>query len=381
MDCTCIFYQNYYCEADVIINQGGTSSGKTYAIMQVLLMRAIKEPGARITVAGQDIPNLRDGSMMDTETIIESAPFIKHRIKAFNRTEKKYIFKNGSWLQFKSYDGEQDAKNGKRDYLFINEANGISYEIYEQLAVRTKKQVFIDYNPSAKFWAHHKLFPLINDPDAPIEIVRFISNYTHNDFLPETIKRRIESRADDKEWFRVYGQGYTGKVKNLIFSKWQQAFKMPDDANNFAYGLDWGWAESKCAVVACSMYDGSLYAKELIYELHLSNEDLIKKLKRLQVGRTPIFCDSAEPKSIDELRRAGLNAIGIKKTSDDTEFSIKKINEFNAFNVIGLNFVKEVSSYAFKNGRMPKKDDHLCDASRYYILGTFGRVGSKFKIY
>ena len=379
MKASAVFMWNYESKADVVINQGGTSSGKTYAIMQVLLMRAINEPGVKITVAGQDIPNLREGSMEDTATIINETEFIKAQVRNFNRSEKKYYFENGSWLQFKSYDNEQDAKNGKRDYLFVNEANGISYAVYEQLAVRTKKQVFIDYNPSAKFWVHDKLLPLIKDPEADIDVVRFISNYTHNKFLPETIKRRIESRRDDKEWFWVYGRGFTGKVQGLVFRKWEQAFKFPKGGNKYAFGLDWGFSNDQCAVVECCIYDKCVYAKQIIYETHLSNAELIEKLKPI-VGKHPIYCDSAEPKSIAELKKAGLRVYGVKKTKDDTQFSVKKINEYDHLRVIGKDIYREVAGYAFKKNKLPDKDDHLMDATRYYILGAHGRLVGGYTI-
>jgi phage terminase large subunit len=187
-------------------------------------------------------------------------------------------------------------------------------------------------------------------------------------------------KTDENLW-RVYGLGFTGKVKGLIFPKWEQVFKFPEDANNIAIGLDFGFSESKCAVVICGIYDKQIFAKQLIYETELSNCDLIDKLKAFNLGNIPIYADSAEPKSISELRKAKLNIMPINKGGDSIAFSIKKINEYEALNVIGLDFMKEVSTYAYKNGVPIKKDDHLIDALRYYILGTHGRVSTSFKLY
>ena len=382
MGATSVFYWNYTCEADVIINQGGTSSGKTYAIMQVLLLKAIEEPNVVITVAGQDMPNLLAGSVRDTEEIIKNNKFIEQQIKKHRTRPPFYEFKNGSIIEFKSYDDEQDAKNGKRDYLFVNEANGIDYRVYEQLAVRTKKQVFIDYNPSARFWVHRRLLPEINNPDAIIKVVRFISNYTHNEHCPEKTILKIESRRSDKNWFRVYGKGMTGKVDGLIFKEWQRAYKMPTNGNNYALGLDFGYTGGKTALVINCEYDRKLWTKQLVYESYLSNEDLAKEIKKLGFDKYEIYADSADPRSIDDLKKAGIRKVyGVNKANNAKEWSIKEINKYEAWMIIGNDIEEEVTGYAMKNGRIPKKDDHLIDAGRYYILGLNGRVGSGFNVY
>jgi phage terminase large subunit len=333
-----------------------------------------------VTIVGQDLPNLRVGAIRDAKSIAQE-PHIARAIKTFNSTSNTFFLKNGAEIEFKSYDSAQDAKSGKREYLFINEANGVPYEIYHELQVRTTKKVYIDYNPNASFWVHDKLIPMIDDPNSSIEVVRFISNYTHNKFLDEVTIKRIEAMRTDENLWRVYGLGFTGKVKGLIFPKWEQVFKFPEDANSIAIGLDFGFSESKCAVVMCGIYDKQIFAKQLIYETELSNSDLIDKLKAFNLGNIPIYADSAEPKSISELRKAKLNIMPINKGGDSIAFSIKKINEYDALNVIGLDFMKEVSTYAYKNGVPIKKDDHLIDAARYYILGTHGRVSTSFKLY
>jgi phage terminase large subunit len=241
--------------------------------------------------------------------------------------------------------------------------------------------VFIDYNPNASFWVHEKLIPLIEDPQSPMNVVRFISNYTHNKFLDAVTIKRIEAMQSDENLWRVYGLGFTGKVKGLIFPKWEQAYTFPADANNIALGLDFGFSESKCALVMCGIYDRELWAKQLIYETELGNQELIEKIKELGIGRMPIYADSAEPKSIAELQKAKLNIVAVNKAGDSIKYSINKINEYDAFKFIGLDFLKEVSTYAYKNGVPIKQNDHLIDAARYYILGTHGKVSNKFKMY
>lgn len=152
MTVSALFYSNYYADAHTIINQGGTSSGKTYAIEQVLFCFACNTPGQIITVVGQDIPNLKAGALRDALTIYSEWPELLAMVKHYNKAERIFEFVNGSLIEFKSYDNAQDAKSGKRDYLFVNEANGIGWDVYNELALRTRKRIYIDYNPNTGFW-------------------------------------------------------------------------------------------------------------------------------------------------------------------------------------------------------------------------------------
>ncbi len=381
MLCNPVFHWNYTTTADIVINQGGTSSSKTYSIMQVLFKIALETPGTVITVCGQDVPNLKRGVIRDAVSIIASFPLLASLIKSYNHSEKTYTFQNDSIIEFVSYNNSQDAKSGKRDYLFVNEANGISYEIYYELQIRTRKKVYLDYNPNAAFWVHEKLLPLIGDPESEIKVVRFISNYTHNKYLDAGVIKKIEAMKSDPNLWRVYGLGYTGKVKGLIFPRWEQAFTFPEDCNKIAYGLDFGFSQSSCALVKVGIYDRQVFAKQLVYETELSNQDLIEKIKSFGITKEPIYADSAEPKSIAEMRKAGLNVIAVNKAGDSVKFSINKLNEYSAINVIGLDFVKEISIYAYKNDKPTKEHDHLLDSLRYYILGNEGRVSNNFKLY
>lgn len=213
----------YDSETDFTINQGGTSSGKTYSILQVLFLKAYQYPKSKITICGQDIPNLRKGAVRDAKTIYESSPFIKSLIYKYNETERIYYFKNGSLMEFNSYDDSQDAKNGKRDFLFINEANGVSYDIFLELYQRTNYHTWLDYNPTGEFWVHEK--QILHRPN-----VRFIkSTYKNNPFIQPSIIKKIESykpteinikngSADHYLW-EVYGLGNMGILEGVLFPK------------------------------------------------------------------------------------------------------------------------------------------------------------------
>ncbi len=205
------------------INQGGTSSGKTYSILQVLFIKGFLNAGCKITVCGQDIPNLKKGAIRDSKTIYNSSEFVQSIIANYNKSDRIYEFKNGSILEFTSYDDSQDAKNGKRDYLFINEANGVDYEIFKELYQRTSKHTWIDYNPTGEFWVHEHQF--LQRPN-----VRFIkSNFSHNPFIDDNIKEKIlayeptpdnvkNGTADAYMW-DVYGLGNMGILEGVLFPK------------------------------------------------------------------------------------------------------------------------------------------------------------------
>lgn len=293
-----------------IINQGGTSSGKTYTIMQRLVVLAIAHPRCIITVAGQDLPNLKVGAMRDLETIISGSEWLSKWFTE-NRSNNTWRGQNMSLIEFKSYDSAQDAKNGKRDYLFVNEANGISYEIFWQLQIRTRRQVFIDYNPSARFWAHDNI---IGREDARL----IISDHRANKFLTDDEHRKIEE-IDDEQLWRVYARGLTGKIEGLIFTKWDIVDKMPplEECKLQGFGLDFGFTNDPTALVELRLAHGDIWADEIIYTTGLTNPDIYASCKSNNITRrNAIIADCAEPKSITELNNLGLYVIASEKGKD-----------------------------------------------------------------
>jgi len=200
----------------VVVEQGGTSSGKTYAIMQVLAYLALHKPRTIITVVGQDYPNLRRGAMRDLTRIIGESPALYKALT--NRDKAERIFYNGSVIEFAAFETAQDAKSGKRDYLFVNEANGVDFDIYEALSVRTRKVAFVDYNATAPFWVHDRLIGAAG-------VVTHISNFTNNQYCPKPVIEKILAyKGTDPYRWRVYGMGLTGVVES---ERWLDAFN-PD---------------------------------------------------------------------------------------------------------------------------------------------------------
>ena len=373
-----IFEWNYNTDKSIVVNQGGTSSGKTYSILQMLLIKASEKPNQIVTVVGQDIPNLKVGAIRDFDTILSSSEFFNSLIKQRNISDRTYTLTNGSKIEFKSYENEQDAKSGKRDYLFMNEANGIGYSIYDQLQIRTSKQTFIDYNPTAPFWVHDKLIGKEN-------VQLFISNYKHNPFLKDSIKRKIEALQDiDKNKWRVYGLGLTGELQGVIFDNVEWIQELPtDNIKRSCIGVDFGYSNDPTTIVKIVLSQGSLYGKLLHYETGLTNPDIgnvFKELglkKGLQQGDL-IMADSAEPKSIKELRNLGWRVKGVKKGADSVRFGINQLKSYGKLFLINNELWKqEQRNYVWKTDKSDgktinkpiDKDNHIWDAFRYAEQG------------
>lgn len=379
-----IFERNYNSVAEVIVNQGGTSSGKTYSILQVLCLKAIEQPDQVISVVGQDVPNLKSGALRDMQSIVASSTDIQSWIKGYNASDRIFTFHNGSIIEFKSYQDSQDAKSGKRDYFFLNEANGISFEIYSELAMRTKKKVFVDYNPNARFWVHEKLIG-----KEGTELI--ISDHRHNPFLPEIIRKKIEAlRNDDEELWKVYARGMTGKIEGLIYRNWGTIGMVPHEAQLIGMGMDFGFTNDPTACVMVYRYNGELIIDELLYLKGYTNQDIGQFFTQSGINKNvPIIADSAEPKSIEELRRMGWRIEGANKGKDSILNGIDILKRFR-FNVTtrSSNLIKELNAYKWKekdgNATNVPIDsfNHGMDALRYLALNklaekNIGKYGIK----
>ena len=371
-----LYKANLDAKEDIVVNQGGTSSGKTYSILQVLFTHAVSQPNLVITIAGQDIPNLKAGALRDAITIWSSSEELKQLVKEYNKSDRIFTFQSGSIIEFKSYDDAQDAKNGKRDYLFINEANGVRYDVFNELYMRTKVKTYIDYNPNEAFWVHEQL---LGKPNVKL----LISDYRHNPFIDSKLVEKIENLKDvDIELWKVYARGMTGKIEGLVFRNYNRCGQIPVEATLIGYGLDFGFTNDPSACVGVWRYNGELYIKEFVYERQLTNPMLADKLK--EQGITSVIADSSEPKSIQELFNCGINASGVKKGADSVRAGLNILKAFK-MNITNdsTNLLRELASYKWKqkNGEMLNEvigmNDHAIDALRYvaltYLQGGFGQ--------
>lgn len=362
--CSVLYEANYNAAENLVINQGGTSSGKTVAILQALNSIAISER-CDILVVGQSIPNLKVGALKDQYDIIASSPELKMLITSENKTDRVFTFASGSTMQFKSFIDFQDAKSGKRDYTFFNEINGISKQIFDEVHLRTRKRTFVDYNPNERFYIHD----YIGQPD-----VKFIRSWhEHNPFLSDKVRQKIENlKFEDEELWKVYARGLTGKIEGLIFRNWEVIDEIPKDAQYIGTGMDFGFTNDPTAVIDVYRYNGELIVDEALYERGLTNPDIYERIDKSK----EYWADSAEPKSIEELRRMGLRVSAVDKGKDSIINSIDVLKRFRMkITRRSFNLVKELNSYKWKTNREGKIENipvdfmnHGIDALRYLAL-------------
>lgn len=380
---TDVYYANHISTADIVVNQGGTYSSKTYSIMQELFSLAISNPNVIITVTGEDIPNLKRGSLRDAQSILQSSAELQTTTSGYNATERIFKFHSGSIIEFVSYMNEQDARNGKRDYLFINEAQGVSWAIAEQLINRTKTRSFVDYNPSFAFWPHEQLIQPGKFGNKIVQLI--ISDHRHNTFLTKEQHEHIEERAkQDPEWGKVYARGMTGKVEGLIFRNWDIVDEIPKDAKLVANGLDFGYTNDETALPRVWMMDNELYIDLLIYETGLTNPDIAKKVRELNI-EGEIIAESAEPKSIKELSNEGLFITPVTKGKDSVVNSIDILKRYKMhITRSSYALIKELNSYKWREDKVTGKsinepvdfNNHAIDALRYVALSKLGKNNS-----
>jgi phage terminase large subunit len=360
---------------DLVVHQGGSSSGKTYGILQYLFSVGAANPNEIITVVGQDIPNLKVGAYRDAQNILDDSEALRdwYPAELHNKSNRSFRCVNGSLVEFNSYSDEQDAKSGKRQRLFVNEANGVPYEVFEQLRMRTTKQVIIDFNPSAEFWAHKRLQ----------EAHWVITSFRDNAFISPAVRERIlsyeptkeniERGTADKYRWDVYGLGKVGRLEGLVLPNWERG-RFPDDYKWRIYGLDFGYTNDPTALVEIRLYRGNLHVKEHLYRSGLTNQDISREMERIGIDRNElIIADSAEPKSIEEINRMGWHIRGAIKGKDSINQGIDILKRYKLI-VEGENIAKELNSYIWakdRNGNLLNKPidsfNHCIDAMRYAV--------------
>ena len=363
-----LYFANLNSDKRVNVNQGGTSSGKTYTIIDVLFTIGCTQRDQIITVVGQDIPNLKKGAYRDAKHIWGESDVYQQYWSKPNETDRIFTSITGSIIEFTSYGNEQDAKSGKRDYLFVNEANGIEYAVYWQLAIRTRKKIFIDYNPTARFWVHDKLVGL---PDVKL----IISDHRHNPYLSPEEHERIES-IDDKELHKVYARGKTGQIKGVIYTKWKLVSEMPSTYKKRWIGLDFGFTNDPTGIIDVMLSEGELWLDEIEYKSGMLNKDIAESIKENGLVLFEIVADSAEPKSIAELKSYRLKVEPAQKGADSIKAGIQILQGYK-LNVTrrSKNLKTELQAYKWKedkNGELLNepidKFNHLLDPLRYVAL-------------
>lgn len=362
--------------------QGGTSAGKTFGVLPILIDIAAKNPLTEISIVAESIPHLKRGAMKDFKKImIETNRFIDSR---WNATDFKYNFANGSQIEFFSADNDAKLRGARRDYLYMNEANNMTFHAYTELASRTKKGVYLDWNPVNEFWFHSELQ---NDSDVDFIIV----TYEDNEACPESAlnfilkaKEKAKTSSYWDNWYKVYGLGQIGNLEGVIFNNWKTIDTIPNDARLLGYGIDFGYTNDPTAIVEIYKWNEHRIVNEICYNKGLSNSQIAKYINT----KLPCYCDSAEPKSIAELRMYGVNAHAVTKGSDSINFGIQIMQE-ESYLVTSksLNLINELRKYAWdkdkKTGAKLNKpiDDynHGIDSWRYHEMETIGLRRNKGK--
>ena len=354
--------------------QGGMSAGKTYAIITLLIGYAESYPDSIITVVGLSYGHLKGGAIRDFKNIMRE----QNRWDDFSWrvNDSEYHFDNGSVIEFRSID-KMSARGPRRDVLFVNEANGISFEVFDQLAGRTRDFVIVDFNPSAKFWAHERLVEG-SESDTTYSIV----TYADNEALSARERANIVSRMPKKgeepsNWWIVYGLGQIGTVEGNVYSGWQDGTDAEIEKHGqlVRYGLDFGFSNDETAMVAVyEMPDGRLGLIEKLYKKKMLGSQYGDVFRRLEIRPDVlIVADSARPEIIAEIRKAGFRCIGADKNAGSVLRGIDRVAQRQIL-YVGENLKREYLSYAWRKKRSGEildepedGNDHLMDALRYAI--------------
>jgi phage terminase large subunit len=363
--------------------QGGTSAGKTYGILPIEIDVATKKPGTETSVVSESIPHLKRGAIKDFKKIMmHTNRWVDSR---WNATDFIYKFHNGSSIEFFSADNSAKLRGARRDRLYINEANNVTFESYTELASRTKESIFLDWNPTLPFWFHNEL---MNDND--VEFI--ILNYTHNESIPEQALKFI-LKAKEKaatstfwsNWYKVYGLGELGNLEGVVFDNWSIVDSLPANAKLIGYGMDFGYTNDPTTLIACYELDGKRYFDEEIYMKGLSNSELANLMKPLNKEWT--YADSADPKSIDELYSYGIKIKGATKGKDSINFGVSILQESHFYVTSkSVNTIKELRNYCWDTDREGNKlnkpvdaYNHTIDAMRYLAMERLSMAGKPHK--
>jgi phage terminase large subunit len=366
------------------IIQGGSGAGKTIAILSILIDKAIRTPGLEISVVSESVPHLKKGAMKDFIKVMKSLG--RWSEDHWNATDRKYTFSNESYIEFFSPEAILGAR---RNILYINEANNVSYSDYHQLSIRTSDDIFIDHNPSTEYYAHTEI---LKEPNSEILVLTYKDNEARpvnvdEDFDVARAKAQKEEEqglpvtAYWRNWCRVYIDGEVGNLQGVVFENWHIIPEITQEINPLCYGLDFGYVNDPTALIAVYENKGELFVKELLYQTKLTNSDIIKKLNQLVTKGIEIIADSAEPKSIEEISRAGFRIKGANKGPDSVRNSIDKLQQYK-INVTAdsLNLIKELRSYRWLTDKAGKAlnqpvdyQNHLIDALRYVALNKLGK--------
>jgi phage terminase large subunit len=369
---TIAFYKLKELQSRIRIVKGGTSASKTISILCLLIDYAIRNEGKEISVVSESIPHLRRGCVKDFLSILKGLN--RYKDSQYNKSILKYTFTNGSYIEFFSTDQPDKLRGARRTDLYINECNNVPFDAYTQLAVRTSGTIWLDYNPSNLFWVDKEL---IEKQDTDYITL----TYKDNDALPESIVKEIEKAREKAKtstywanWWRVYGLGETGSLEGVCIPDWKEIDTIPDDARLLAYGMDFGYSVDPTTLIALYKWNNAYIYDEVLYKKGMLNRDISRYLTQLEIKEN-IVADSAEPKSIEILRRDGHSIYPCTKGRDSVNFGINLINQNEIYVTSrSRNLKRELQGYVWakdKEGNTlnkPTGEHPDCIDSLRYVL-------------
>lgn len=350
--------------------QGGTSASKTISIELCLIHLAQSDTKATITsIVAESVPHLKRGAMRDFKNILKDHGYWQE--DRWNATDSIYTFETGSQIEFFSADNASKLRGGRRDRLHLNEANNMSYDSFNELEVRTKELVFLDWNPTNEFWFYTEVLPHRTD------VEHITLTYKDNEALSPEIVNSIEQRKHNKNWWQVYGLGQLGEIESRIYTGWNIIDEIPHTARLIRRGLDFGYTNDPTAMVAVYEHNGGYIFDEECYRKGMQNKTIADLLEAQPRPDTLVIGDSAEPKSIDEIKSYGINIIGAEKGAGSVNQGIDFIQSQNvSVTKRSTNLLKEYRNYLWitdRNGKVINKPEdifnHAMDALRYALNG------------
>lgn len=371
MNLTSVFSKNleaYNSGIRYIVNKGSTRSSKTYSIIQLLIMIAqLSKQQRTISIVSESMPHLKKGCIRDFKEILSAEGL--WNVKNWNATDKVYRMGN-SIIEFFSAENPAKVHGPSRDILYVNECINIDYEIYRQLAIRTTETIFLDCNPCFEFWLDEKV--LVQSSARLIH-----STYRDNEYLSEAQIREIESNRNDKNWWQVYGEGQTGTLQGAVINNWDMVGALPDVYKKRWLGIDFGFTNDPTAIVEIRLAEGELWIDELLYERGYDNMMIADLLSEKNIPHdTPIVADSAEPKSIREIKSKGWRIEPAQKGQDSINTGIAILNRYRKhITTHSTNIINEYRNYRWRTdefgnmSNMPiDRYNHSVDAQRYVCL-------------
>ena len=365
-------FGNFFLEnenSEILLLYGGAGSGKSYSTAIWLLEKALKERNKRFLITRKTLPSLKVSCLQLFRELLS-----KYNLSyEFNKSELEMVI-NTNQILFKSLDNADKIKSAEFNYIWAEEATELTHQDYLQLRLRLrrknelKNQLIMTLNPIDQFhWIRTKVLDTPNE-----DMASFQSNYKMNPFLSKEYIEQLEGLAEiDENYYRIYALGEWGVLQNLIYSNWDVVNKMPEDYDEVIYGLDFGYV-NPTVLLEIRIKENEIWVKEIIYQSHLTNAELIDLLKEKIDRNVSIYADSAEPQRIEEIYQAGFNVYPSEK---NVQFGINRVKQYKLHILEdSVNLIKEIRSYKWKEdkeGRIleepVKFNDHAMDAMRYAL--------------